>query len=151
MNPSNNLEVIEYVGAHLLRQGKRSTANFSVFGGPSCAYRGKGGMSCAVGCLIPDDDYEKTWRRWEGKGVLDEGPNGWLSARGYNTGILRRLQSTHDMLYDGETEKDVENNKKYIEKSLKEIASHFKIDGFEFERVRQQALLPPQAPPTCAD
>ena len=60
----NNIqEVFEYVAAHLIKQGKPSLASYDskrkeyrYSGG--CSYRGANGTSCAVGCLIPDDEYK---------------------------------------------------------------------------------------------
>ncbi len=46
-----NQETFDRVAAHLLNQGERS------YVGEACAYRGKNGLKCAVGCLIPDDRY----------------------------------------------------------------------------------------------
>jgi hypothetical protein len=45
-------EIFNKVATHLLRQGQRSTDERD-----DCAYRGQGGLSCAVGCLIPDELY----------------------------------------------------------------------------------------------
>lgn len=49
----NKHEIFAKVKAHLLRQGTRSMSEND----DGCAYRGQGGLSCAVGCLIPDDAY----------------------------------------------------------------------------------------------
>ena len=55
--PNTLQEVFNIVSAHLLTQIKRSikTLNGSYFS--ACAYRGKNGMKCAAGVLIPDDQY----------------------------------------------------------------------------------------------
>lgn len=50
-----NQQIFDKVAKHLLAQGRRSTAP----DGHSCQYRGQEGRSCAVGCLIPDDIYDK--------------------------------------------------------------------------------------------
>ena len=39
---------------HLVKQGKKSV---NVHEGIGCAYRGRGGTMCAVGCLISDQAY----------------------------------------------------------------------------------------------
>jgi len=52
-------EVFDRVVAHLIKQGKQSLTEenrYSYSGG--CSYRGVNGTSCAVGCLIPDDEYK---------------------------------------------------------------------------------------------
>lgn len=46
-------EIFNKVARHLLTQNKKSV----LFSGGSCAYRGKDGLKCAIGCLISDDDY----------------------------------------------------------------------------------------------
>jgi len=46
-------EMFNTVSEHLLTQGEKA---FDVAG--TCVYRGAKGMSCAVGCLIPDSLYE---------------------------------------------------------------------------------------------
>ena len=56
-------ELFDKVKAHLLKQNARSTDAYS--GGTTCAYRGAEGRKCAIGCLIPDEDYSMIL---EGKG-----------------------------------------------------------------------------------
>lgn len=46
-------EVFDYVADHLLKQGERSLTPTQ-----GCLYRGGRGLSCAVGCLIPDHIYD---------------------------------------------------------------------------------------------
>ena len=48
----NLQEIFNRVRDHLLTQGEISSRT-----GVNCAYRGENGMSCAVGCLIPDELY----------------------------------------------------------------------------------------------
>ena len=52
----NMLEVFNKVEAHLLAQGVRSIRKSKMY---MCAYRGAGGLRCAVGCLIKDEAYHK--------------------------------------------------------------------------------------------
>lgn len=47
-------EIFNTVAAHLLRQGRKAEGYGTQ---PGCAYRSNDGDKCAVGCLIPDDDY----------------------------------------------------------------------------------------------
>lgn len=49
----NNQEVFDKVYKHLVSQGKRS----KIWDGLNCAYRGANGLTCSIGCLIPDADY----------------------------------------------------------------------------------------------
>lgn len=54
-------EIFDKVARHLVTQGKRS-----MLSSKDCAYRGCGGTSCAVGCLIDDEFYDE---RFEGMSV----------------------------------------------------------------------------------
>jgi hypothetical protein len=47
-------QIFSRVREHLLTQKQKS---LSVNDSTACAYRGHGGLSCAVGCLIPDEYY----------------------------------------------------------------------------------------------
>lgn len=47
-------EIFDYVVDHLRRQGEEAR-NI----GGSCVYRNNRGQSCAVGCLIPDELYDR--------------------------------------------------------------------------------------------
>lgn len=46
-------EIYDRVKQHLLCQGKRSMRDEEM-----CAYRGIGGLKCAIGILIPDNEYK---------------------------------------------------------------------------------------------
>ena len=48
-------QVFDKVARHLLKQNKKSLIQSGA--GATCAYRGNDGLMCAVGCLIPDDQY----------------------------------------------------------------------------------------------
>lgn len=56
-----------------------------------CRYRSEGGLSCAVGCLIPDEKYNESL---EGKTILD--PEVWGLFQAEETGLLSSLQDVHD-------------------------------------------------------
>jgi hypothetical protein len=53
--------VFNKVRDHLLAQGKKSYGEHVGFYHVRCAYRGDNGMKCAIGCLIPDDKYKRTF------------------------------------------------------------------------------------------
>lgn len=57
--PLNKQQVFDKVALHLLKQNARSLAEEALGSAESgdCAYRGKDGLMCAVGCLIPDELY----------------------------------------------------------------------------------------------
>jgi len=93
----NRQEVFNRVYQHLLAQNAYSLGADD--GGAVCAYRGAGGLQCAVGCLIKDEHYS-----WE-----LEGQGAWhpdvLRALDLSLGcsitsadcrMLETLQSMHD-------------------------------------------------------
>lgn len=49
----NKQEIYTRVRKHLLTQMQTSVDD----GGRRCVYRGKDGLQCAIGCLIPDETY----------------------------------------------------------------------------------------------
>ena len=53
----NHREIFDRVKTHLLTQNAKSMSD------GRCAYRGDGGRTCALGCLIPDEKYS---RKFEG-------------------------------------------------------------------------------------
>ena len=60
----NAQEIFNKVATHLFAQGERSIeTDFEL---PTCLYRGPNGTKCAVGALIPDEEYDE---RLEYKGV----------------------------------------------------------------------------------
>jgi hypothetical protein len=92
----NLQEIFDKSVAHLRKQGVQSI-NQSLSdseGMPFCAYRGDNGRMCAIGCLIPDSQYEK---RYEGKTAS------WVAEEEQVTAITRiqgnnlnELQRIHD-------------------------------------------------------
>jgi hypothetical protein len=57
-------QVYDQVKAHLLKQGKKSTNPIVLM---ECLYRAPGGLKCAAGCLISDEEYNpqmegRPWR-----------------------------------------------------------------------------------------
>jgi hypothetical protein len=64
-------ELFDRISRHLLTQKKKAECNINEGkrGSPpswSCRYRAPGGLSCAVGCIIPDELYTEAL---EGRGV----------------------------------------------------------------------------------
>lgn len=54
---SNLILISEKIRDHLTKQRKQSKTKYGNCLTPSCAYRGDGGVMCAVGCLITDEVY----------------------------------------------------------------------------------------------
>ena len=64
----------------------------------SCVYKAESGLKCAVGCLIPDSEYQ-SW--FEGKKALTIAHN-VPALSGVSTDLLRTLQVIHDSRELGE-------------------------------------------------
>lgn len=102
-----NQEIFDKVATHLLTQNARSTANYRA--GAPCRYRGDGGKSCAIGCLIPDELYDAAIENVTAR-VFCRGPypksKGELKARKIGEALgfeekhvllLTDLQKVHDL------------------------------------------------------
>ena len=100
-------EIFDKSANHLRRQG-RVSAEPAGGGRRACLYRGPDGASCAVGCLFPDNVYD---RAFDGAGASSVGDLkddarfvAALAAGGVNIGddevlyLLMRLQPAHDDL-----------------------------------------------------
>ena len=100
-------ETFTTVATHLLTQRRRSIARLAGQAIPSCAYRGEEGLRCAVGCLIPDEEYRP---EFEGcklfsiplDPVMDAPMHSSrclqqiLLREGHDLGLLVELQAVHD-------------------------------------------------------
>ena len=88
-----NQEAFDKVVAFLTKQNCRSMSVNGLY----CAYRGIGGMKCAVGCLIPDDEYDP---KMDGLGSLDIRSIlkdfSIPSLNGIAVDLLESLQRVHD-------------------------------------------------------
>lgn len=80
-------QVFDRVATHLLTQNAQSKGPYTDYSDGywtevdnACAYRGANGMKCAVGCLIPDDEYDE---RFEGAAVTAVRPQPMLSPNAY--------------------------------------------------------------------
>jgi hypothetical protein len=82
-------EIFETVARHLFSQGERALDPAG-----QCAYRGKKGMKCAVGCLISDADYSESMEGYNVNDLVDGAllPSN-LVPHAY---MLNRLQRLHD-------------------------------------------------------
>lgn len=81
-----NQEAFDIVVKHLLSQGERSLTP-----GGLCAYRGKNGLKCAVGILIPDNEYSP-----ELEGSLSSVRYKCSSLKSVDFDFLGKLQNIHD-------------------------------------------------------
>jgi len=81
---------------HTLQQGKRSTRLMPYSAKKVCAYRGDNGLKCAIGALIPDNEYIP---EMEGNLIIDNFRRGFIppSLAGFeDIWLLSSIQSVHD-------------------------------------------------------
>ena len=81
-------QVFDTISTHLLRQKSRS----ELYTEKTCAYRSEDGKACAIGCLIPIEDYKPEYERSGWAQLLDDYED--LPRRHEN--FLSILQSIHD-------------------------------------------------------
>ena len=88
-----NQQLFDTVATHLLTQRTRSIATKN--GVTRCAYRGRKGTRCAIGCLIPDDRYDATF---EGFAVKKPEIRKAAGLRSAQLPLAEELQQIHDMI-----------------------------------------------------
>jgi hypothetical protein len=114
------------VSKHLLKQGKRSEDGTGVAGN-NCVYRSSDGLMCAVGCLIPDDEYYSGIEGQDvNKGMVldtlrDVIGTCWRT-KTRKIDLLERLQCIHDQV-------PVENWAIKLEGLKKDYKGNFQILG----------------------
>ncbi len=87
---NKNKQAFETVKNHLLTQNEKATTH----NGLSCRYRGDDGLKCAIGCLIPDDQYDPTL---EGNALIyNEGLRALPCMGGLDINLMDALQTVHD-------------------------------------------------------
>ncbi len=110
-------EAFETMVRHLRKQGKKSRNAMG-----ACLYRGPNGLRCAVGCLIPDDQYT---RSIEGK-PADFAARDVPALSDIGPALLCEMQSVHDDLAVSEWEECFEELAQVFKLTLPplEEASH---------------------------
>lgn len=91
-------EVFEFVTKFLIAQGKPSRASDG-----KCAYRGVEGRMCAVGCLLPDEDYHKSMENKPVEFLIMRHRRDYLLPHGF---LLEMLQLAHDKACLGDDARD---------------------------------------------
>lgn len=112
-------EIFNKVVAHLLKQGRPAREE------NRCRYRTTDGLSCAVGCLIPDELYSPSFEGKSARKVIRElyarGRADWYEHRD----LLNELQWAHDEncpLEDGSFDLNV------LRTRLTQLAARFKLE-----------------------
>lgn len=87
-------EIFDKVITHLRKQGKATNAG----GGNTCFYRTRDGKSCAVGCLIPNEEYLPNMEGQNISGLMTNFPD-TMNKLGLSPHIelLKALQWAHDV------------------------------------------------------
>lgn len=90
-------EVFEQVKTHLLTQKKKSMVD------DVCAYRGKGKLKCAAGCLIGEHEYQKNFenKRWNHLSDMNMVPS-------EHAVLIDSLQIVHDHYFVFQWEEELE-------------------------------------------
>lgn len=114
-----NQEAFDEVCLHLAQQKRRCTVE-----GTLCKYRHRG-MKCAVGALIPDDEYRAEFdNETFGMEVLKEQIP---SLRGISTSLLVKLQLAHDGSY----------SLQQLHRRLIEIAANYDLDANSVTKITE--------------
>lgn len=103
-------DIFDTVADHLLTQNQKAIDK----AGKICAYRGKNGTKCALGCLISDDEYSPSLEGHSFLAVKSSFP-ARLHAHG---DLITALQNVHDFYHTSNWR---------IE--LFEVAKSFKLDS----------------------
>lgn len=96
-------EIFDTVATHLFAQGQRAFVHESEVddvNDAGCRYRMADGKRCAVGCIMPDENYRP---EFEGQSALDLIDGYWRELPEYfcqNSMLLGDLQGVHDDLYN---------------------------------------------------
>lgn len=129
LSATTNQEAFDTVVRHLRSQNRQATWD------GNCVYRSEAGTSCAVGCLIPADQYTPKMEGYSvgelvrGDGVCGEAIGFTLDVGDVDVELLQELQWTHDTSYHWfNTEKAMYLNEAG-RRELKRIATLFGLDG----------------------
>lgn len=91
-------EVFDKVALHLLKQNERSVEVSKPDALPGCMYRGKDGLMCAAGALIPDELYDANFEGNTINSVLADNYRlrGLFQQEVLDSPLLEDLQCLHD-------------------------------------------------------
>jgi len=87
-------EAFDISANHLLTQGEPSYMDGST---SLCAYRGENGKMCAIGALIPDDEYQEEMEYKSVDDLFDDYEEALPSINQLDRGFLATLQRIHDV------------------------------------------------------
>lgn len=107
-------ELFDIVVAHLRKQGAKAMNPNG-----NCLYRTKDGLSCAVGCLIPDNEYYSDLEYDNLPSIIQNRKLSTMLLEEFNehSKLLVRLQEVHDL-----------NEVYEWEEKLQKVANEFKLN-----------------------
>jgi hypothetical protein len=123
-------ELFDTVAKHLLTQNAKSRD-----GGDLCFYRDPNGLKCAVGCLIPDDEYRPEMENRTVAGMLYYRPELLTRER------FEEIESNIDLLTDLQIVHDDRKIEMWREE-LRIVANHFELKADVLETI--PAAVPAQ-------
>ncbi len=127
-------EIYDKVVSHLATQGKRSVDD------KYCRYHGDDGSMCAVGVLIPKEDYfpEIDQGNRSIKNLIQQYTDKFPEWMSENLGLLSELQSVHDRQYLWQ------NGRKMLD-TLTDVAEAYGVSpailnnlNFDFEQEKEE-------------
>ncbi len=92
----NNQEAFNKIVTHLRKQGQKSVVKHPGRTDDICMYRGLNGMSCSVGCLIPDDIYSPEMEDTNVRALLERFPKVAEHLKDVDLIVLVEMQAVHD-------------------------------------------------------
>lgn len=109
-------EVFDHVVNHLFVQGKQSLY-YAPDEFPCCMYRNPEGLKCAAGCLIADEEYDKSFERRPWQDLIDKG----LVPKEHHE-LIKILQDIHD------NDLDFKHYKESLNNLLSLVATQFNLN-----------------------
>lgn len=98
LEPMTDQQIFDTVARHIMAQGEPAISQLT----GKCAYLTPRGHKCAIGCLIPPEDYDA---KFEDKGITNPVFNPLIRKHRWNVSLLADLQGAHDSWanspYDG--------------------------------------------------
>src|SRR5690242_9312300 len=106
--PMTNQQAFTNVVKHLRRQGTPAFIDDpEAEKGIRCVYRADDGKKCAIGCLIPDDEYRDVFDDGDGY-TLTNVIQAVTALHGLDESMLASLQALHDTVDPSEWEEQLQ-------------------------------------------
>lgn len=119
-------EAFDQMVAHLREQKAFSIRKLDIADGetiPGCAYRGEGGVKCAVGCLIPDNLYSPKMENDTPASYTLRDTMGW--SEDFADFLFQAQHSLHDTLW---CEEDPTFHSDIFENAARKFAACYELN-----------------------